>query len=139
MVRDRRLVLLLRVLSHAVRGHMHEGGRRRHLSPRFCHSPRSFDGSLRCLVTLLGWKQLVTMEGCMVHAGMKSSTGNSLHITPLYSISIFILFLLLFGILYVSMFIFSAVRSYQLMSNRFDESSSRVQRPTAQFLVNQQC
>lgn len=80
MVRDLRLVLLLRVLSGAARGHMHEGGRRRHLSPRFCHSPRSFDGSLRSLVTPPGWKQLVTMEGCMVHAGMKSRIGNSLSI-----------------------------------------------------------
>lgn len=82
MVHDLRLVLLLRVLSCAVRGHMHEGGRRRHLSPRFCHSPRSFDGSLRSLVTPPGWKQLVTMEGCMVHAGMKSSTRNTLYIMP---------------------------------------------------------
>ena len=73
-------------------GHMHEGGRCRHLSPRFCHSPRSFDGSLRCPVTPPGWKQLVTrasamlvnMEGCMVRAGVLSGTGSSLCVIPDY-------------------------------------------------------
>lgn len=80
MVHDLRLVLLLRVLSCAVRGHMREGGRRRHLSPRFCHGPESLDGSLRSLVTPPGWKQLVTMEGCMVV--LVSSTWNIVQITP---------------------------------------------------------
>lgn len=77
MVQDRRLVLLLRVVSCAARRHVRKGGRRCHLSARFCHSPRSFHGALWPLVTLPGWKQLVTMEGCMVHAGIKYSTGGS--------------------------------------------------------------
>ena len=67
---------------------MHEGGHCRHLSPRFCHSPRSFNGSLRSLVTLPGCKQLVTrvsamlpnMQERMVHAVMKSGTWNRLFI-----------------------------------------------------------
>lgn len=52
--------------------------------------PRSFDGSLWSLVTLPGWKQLVTMDGCMVHSGMKSSAGHSLCIiqhTTVFNIS----------------------------------------------------
>lgn len=77
MVHDLRLVLLLRVLSCAVRGHMREGGRRRHLSPRFCHGPQSLDGSLRSLVTPPGWKQLVTMEGCMVALVLSPALGIS--------------------------------------------------------------
>lgn len=77
MVHDLRLVLLLRVLSCAARGHMREGGRRRHLSPRFCHGPQSLDGSLRSLVTPPGWKQLVTMEGCMVALVLSPALGIS--------------------------------------------------------------
>lgn len=85
----------------AVWGHMHEGGRCRHLSPCFCLSPRSFDGSLQSLVTPPGCKQLVTrasamvvyMVGCTVYA---SSTGNSLCKLSVYLISFFYLIIIIF-------------------------------------------
>jgi len=130
MVRDLRLVLLLRVLSCALWGHMHEGGHRRHLSPRFCHSPWSFSGSLRSLVTLPGCKQLVTrasavlvnMEECMVHAGTKSGSWNNLCI-------FFFHFSIILYNIYVYLCFVQCI--YQLMSNRLDKSSSLVQWPNS--------